>query len=102
MFIFSRLQNELMKLMMAGCKGVSAFPDGDNLFKWIGTIEGPENTVSKCKPLEYFPVKTQITENQQVPHCSNQMFRFRRNQAVIRFIESQYYPNCEDRPEPKV
>ena len=50
MFIFSRLQNELMKLMMAGCKGVSAFPDGDNLFKWIGTIEGPENTVSKCKP----------------------------------------------------
>ena len=66
-FIFSRLQNELMKLMMAGCKGVSAFPDGDNLFKWIGTIEGPENTVSKCKPLECFPVKTQITENQQVP-----------------------------------
>lgn len=31
---------------MSGDKGVSAFPEDDNLFKWIGTIEGPENTVS--------------------------------------------------------
>lgn len=36
-----------MSLMMSGSKGISAFPDGDNLFKWIGTIEGPENTVSE-------------------------------------------------------
>jgi len=40
-----RLQQELMTLMMSGSKGISAFPDGDNLFKWIGTIEGPQNTV---------------------------------------------------------
>lgn len=25
--------------------GVSAFPDGDTLYRWIGTIEGPANTV---------------------------------------------------------
>ena len=30
---------------MSGEKGVSAFPDGDNLFKWIGTINGPIGTV---------------------------------------------------------
>lgn len=27
-------------------KGVSAFPEGENLFKWIATITGPEDTVS--------------------------------------------------------
>jgi len=31
---------------MKGDKGISAFPDGDNIFKWIGTIQGPEGTVS--------------------------------------------------------
>lgn len=30
---------------MKGDKGISAFPDGDNIFKWIGTIHGPEETV---------------------------------------------------------
>lgn len=40
-----RLQKELMDLMMSGEKGVSAFPEGDNLFKWIATIDGPKDTV---------------------------------------------------------
>jgi len=30
---------------MSGDKGISAFPDGDNLFRWIGTITGPSGTV---------------------------------------------------------
>ena len=30
---------------MSGNKSVSAFPDGDNLFEWVGTIEGSEGTV---------------------------------------------------------
>merc|ERR1712243_481332 len=34
-----------MTLMMSGDKGISAFPEGDNLFKWIGTITGPASTV---------------------------------------------------------
>lgn len=34
-----------MVLMMSTEKGVSAFPDGENLFKWIGTITGPRDTV---------------------------------------------------------
>lgn len=43
--VTKRLQQELLSLMMSGEKGVSAFPDGDNLFKWIGTIQGPVGTV---------------------------------------------------------
>jgi ubiquitin-conjugating enzyme E2 C len=30
---------------MSNEKSVSAFPDGDNLFKWIGIIQGPVGTV---------------------------------------------------------
>ena len=44
--VSKRLQQELLSLMMSGEKGVSAFPDGDNLFKWIGTIQGPSGTVN--------------------------------------------------------
>ena len=44
--VSKRLQQELLSLMMSSEKGVSAFPDGDNLFKWIGTISGPIGTVS--------------------------------------------------------
>ncbi|RZF33306.1 hypothetical protein LSTR_LSTR007651 [Laodelphax striatellus] len=40
-----RLQKELMTLMMNAEKGVSAFPEGENLFKWIATIIGPDGTV---------------------------------------------------------
>jgi ubiquitin-conjugating enzyme E2 C len=43
--VSKRLQSELMNLMMKGDKGISAFPDGDNIFKWVGTITGPEETV---------------------------------------------------------
>ncbi|XP_022348063.1 ubiquitin-conjugating enzyme E2 C-like isoform X2 [Enhydra lutris kenyoni] len=40
-----RLQQELMTLMMSGDKGISAFPESDNLFKWVGTIHGAAGTV---------------------------------------------------------
>lgn len=43
--VSKRLQKELMSLMMSGNKGISAFPDGDNLFRWIATIQGAEATV---------------------------------------------------------
>ncbi|XP_075995031.1 ubiquitin-conjugating enzyme E2 C-like [Genypterus blacodes] len=43
--VSKRLQQELMTLMMSGDKGISAFPESDNLFKWIGTIDGPQDTV---------------------------------------------------------
>ena len=37
--VSKRLQQELMSIMTSGEKGVSAFPDGDSLFSWVGTIE---------------------------------------------------------------
>lgn len=52
-----RLQKELMVLMMSTEKGVSAFPDGENLFKWIGTITGPRDTVI------YFYILTKVLIN---------------------------------------
>ncbi|XP_048744495.1 ubiquitin-conjugating enzyme E2 C-like [Ostrea edulis] len=43
--VSKRLQQELMTLLTKGDPGVSAFPDGDNLFKWIATLTGPNGTV---------------------------------------------------------
>eukprot|EP00962_Isochrysis_galbana_P054372 scaffold25881_cov129-Isochrysis_galbana.AAC.6 len=34
-----------MSLMMGGDAGISAFPDGDNIFQWTGTITGGAGTV---------------------------------------------------------
>ncbi|KAL3693418.1 hypothetical protein R1sor_007069 [Riccia sorocarpa] len=40
-----RLQSELMSLMTRGDPGISAFPDGDNILTWVGTINGSKGTV---------------------------------------------------------
>lgn len=37
--VSKRLQQELMSLMGSPEKGISAFPQGDSLFCWVGTIE---------------------------------------------------------------
>jgi ubiquitin-conjugating enzyme E2 C len=34
-----------MSLVMSKTPGISAFPESENLFRWIATIEGPEETV---------------------------------------------------------
>lgn len=34
-----------MSLMVSQDKSVTAFPEGENLFKWIGTISGPNDSV---------------------------------------------------------
>uniref|UniRef100_A0A2K5QCK3 UBC core domain-containing protein n=1 Tax=Cebus imitator TaxID=2715852 RepID=A0A2K5QCK3_CEBIM len=39
-----RLEQELMTLMMSGDKGIPAFPESDNLFKWVRTIHGAAGT----------------------------------------------------------
>ncbi|KAJ7197240.1 ubiquitin-conjugating enzyme/RWD-like protein [Mycena pura] len=44
--VAKRLTNELMTLMMSSSPGISAFPKSDgNLFEWVGTIEGPAETI---------------------------------------------------------
>lgn len=42
--VMKRLQTELMALMASQDPGVSAFPDGDSLFTWVGTIAGAVGT----------------------------------------------------------
>lgn len=42
--VTKRLQSELMSLMASTDPGVSAFPDGDSLFSWVGTLQGAEGT----------------------------------------------------------
>ena len=37
--------------MMSGDKGISAFPNGDDVFSWIGTIIGPQGTVGLPKSI---------------------------------------------------
>ena len=37
---------KFVRFQMAGDTSVSAFPDGDNLFSWKGTIHGAKDTVS--------------------------------------------------------
>ncbi|KAM5302043.1 ubiquitin-conjugating enzyme E2 C-like [Glossophaga mutica] len=34
-----------MMLVMSGDKEISAFPESDNLFRWVGTIHGAASTV---------------------------------------------------------
>uniref|UniRef100_A0A452R384 Ubiquitin conjugating enzyme E2 C n=1 Tax=Ursus americanus TaxID=9643 RepID=A0A452R384_URSAM len=37
-------QQMLFLPQMSGDKGISAFPESDNLFKWVGTIHGAAGT----------------------------------------------------------
>ncbi|KAI3986206.1 hypothetical protein MKX01_004350 [Papaver californicum] len=54
--VMLRLQKELMSLMMnGGDLGVSAFPGNENIFSWIGTIEGGKGT-----PYEGLPYKLSL------------------------------------------
>lgn len=43
--VSKRLQSELMSLMSSSEPGISAFPDGDSLFSWLGTLHGATGTV---------------------------------------------------------
>eukprot|EP01065_Artemidia_motanka_P001180 TRINITY_DN10551_c2_g1_i1.p2 TRINITY_DN10551_c2_g1~~TRINITY_DN10551_c2_g1_i1.p2 ORF type:complete len:175 (+),score=57.10 TRINITY_DN10551_c2_g1_i1:52-525(+) len=42
--VTKRLQQELMGLARARVPGVSAFPEGENILSWIGTIKGTVGT----------------------------------------------------------
>eukprot|EP00062_Callorhinchus_milii_P002955 gi/632939677/ref/XP_007882769.1/ PREDICTED: ubiquitin-conjugating enzyme E2 C [Callorhinchus milii] len=75
-----RLQQELMTLMMSGDKGISAFPESDNLFRWIGTIDGAAGTVYeglRYKLLLEFP--------SGYPY----------NAPTVKFITACYHPNVD-------
>lgn len=51
----TRMSCDLSLMQMSGDKSISAFPERDDLFKWIGTINGPQGTVSMCICVFYQP-----------------------------------------------
>lgn len=79
--VSKRLQKELMVLMMSSEKGVSAFPEGENLFKWIGTITGPRDTV--YAGLTY---KLSLEFPQSYPYSA----------PTVRFATQCFHPNVDN------
>lgn len=98
------LQKELMTLMTSTEKGVSAFPDGENLFKWVGTITGPKDTVryqfEKFFPLTFIDIimKQLILQvyagltyklSLEFPHS------YPYSAPVVRFATPCFHPNVD-------
>uniref|UniRef100_A0A8C5R8L4 Deoxynucleotidyltransferase terminal-interacting protein 1 n=1 Tax=Leptobrachium leishanense TaxID=445787 RepID=A0A8C5R8L4_9ANUR len=75
-----RLQQELMTLMMSGDQGISAFPESDNLFKWIGTIDGAVGTV--YEDLRY---KLSLEFPSGYPY----------NAPTVKFVTPCFHPNVD-------
>uniref|UniRef100_A0A2K6KUN0 Ubiquitin-conjugating enzyme E2 C n=1 Tax=Rhinopithecus bieti TaxID=61621 RepID=A0A2K6KUN0_RHIBE len=76
----AELQQELMTLMMSGDKGISAFPESDNLFKWVGTIHGAAGTV--YEDLRY---KLSLEFPSGYPY----------NAPTVKFLTPCYHPNVD-------
>ena len=65
---------------MSGTEGISAFPDGDNLFLWIATIHGATST-----PYQGLKYKLSIKFSPTYPF----------NPPKIKFISKCYHPNVD-------
>ncbi|RWS13369.1 hypothetical protein B4U79_07976 [Dinothrombium tinctorium] len=75
-----RLKKELMDLMMSNDKGISAFPDCDNLFSWIATIEGPKDTV-----YENLKFKLRLEFSSKYPYAAPR----------VHFTSTCFHPNVD-------
>ncbi|MCL4120300.1 UNVERIFIED_CONTAM: hypothetical protein GTU68_060941 [Idotea baltica] len=78
--VSKRLQHELMTLMMGKDKGISAFPEGDNLFKWIATIVGANGTV-----YEDLKFKLSLEFPSNYPYSA----------PTVKFITPCFHPNVD-------
>merc|ERR1711944_397138 len=78
--VSKRLQKELMTLMMASEKGISAFPEGDNLFRWKGTIVGPDGTA-----YENLTYKLIFEFPSSYPYTA----------PTVKFVTPCYHPNVD-------
>ncbi|XP_044744514.1 probable ubiquitin-conjugating enzyme E2 C [Coccinella septempunctata] len=75
-----RLHKELMSLMMSQDKSISAFPDGDNFFSWIGTIMGPKDSV-----YENMKFKLKLKFPSSYPYSA----------PFVKFITPCFHPNVD-------
>lgn len=80
--VTKRLQSELMGLMTSGDKGATAFPDGDNLFKWVGTLKGGDDTA-----FEGLVYKLELKFPPEYPFSP----------PTITFTTPCFHPNVDDR-----
>ncbi|KAK3603910.1 hypothetical protein CHS0354_042921 [Potamilus streckersoni] len=78
--VSKRLQQELMTLLTSGDSGISAFPDGDNLFSWVATVDGPKGTV--YEDLRY---KLSLEFPSGYPYQA----------PTVKFINPCYHPNVD-------
>ncbi|XP_068952916.1 ubiquitin-conjugating enzyme E2 C-like [Petaurus breviceps papuanus] len=69
-----------MTLMMSGDKGNSAFPESDNLFKWVRTIHGTARVV--YEDLRY---KLSLEFPRGYPY----------NAPTVKFVTPCYHPNVD-------
>ncbi|KAG8932663.1 Ubiquitin-conjugating enzyme E2 11 [Tulasnella sp. 418] len=77
--VTKRLSSELMSLMMSATPGISAFPASDeNLFEWVGRVEGSAGTV-----YEGLAFKISISFPHNYPYTA----------PVIRFTTPCFHPN---------
>ena len=79
--VTQRLQQDLMTLMCNEDKSVSAFPDGDNLFHWKGTITGADGTA-----YEGLAYKLDIEFPDRYPYIA----------PKVKFITPCYHPNVDN------
>lgn len=69
-----------MTLLTSGDKGISAFPESDSLFRWVGTIHGAAGTVHE--DLRY---KLSLEFPSGSPY----------NAPTVKFLTPCYHPNVD-------
>nr|XP_023030261.1 ubiquitin-conjugating enzyme E2 C [Leptinotarsa decemlineata] len=78
--VTKRLHRELMNLMMTHDENISAFPDGENLFKWVGTIMGPKDTA-----YETLKFKLSLQFPNSYPYSA----------PTVKFVTPCFHPNID-------
>jgi len=78
--VMKRLQKELRKLIVSPDAGISAFPKMDNMFEWVGTVEGPTETA-------YEGLKFQLS----LSFTS----KYPMDAPTVKFITPIYHPNVD-------
>eukprot|EP01059_Diplonema_ambulator_P031403 TRINITY_DN5748_c0_g1_i1.p1 TRINITY_DN5748_c0_g1~~TRINITY_DN5748_c0_g1_i1.p1 ORF type:complete len:177 (+),score=42.72 TRINITY_DN5748_c0_g1_i1:74-604(+) len=78
--VTKRLRKELMSLMSMRMQGVSAFPIGDDLFGWMGTVRGTKGT-----PYEDLDFKLNLRFTTKYPFEPPQ----------VKFVTNCFHPNVD-------
>ena len=66
---------------MAGDSSITAFPDGDNLFRWVATIAGGPGTA-----YESLSYKLSLSFPSQYPYAP----------PIVKFMTPCYHPNVDN------